>query len=160
MPVTDELRTAVAAVFRQKGRGRLPEKEFVYHVSMRLRWFEPEDAQRLLQSGLDAGLLVMKDGEVVPAFDPVSVEVPMDFVPTSGVLRTSPHEEDLIRSILDALAKASGETARAILAEVNAVQDRLGCDVEVAALIVARERGHDISQFLPRLDALLLSRVP
>lgn len=158
--MAEELRLTLAALFQQKGRDRVAEKDFVYHVSMRLRWFEPGDAQKLLQAGLDVGLLAMRDGEVGPTFDPASVEVPIGFAPSRGVLKASAPQEDLLRSVLDTIATSSGETPRTILSEVNAVQDRLGCDIEVAAFVVARERGCDISRLLPRLDALLLSRVP
>src|SRR3989441_11397846 len=53
----DELRDAIALLFKRKGRDELSEREFVLSASMDLRWFPPRDAQRLLQLGLETKLL-------------------------------------------------------------------------------------------------------
>ena len=40
----DELRDAIALLFKRKGRDELSEREFVLSASMDLRWFPPRDA--------------------------------------------------------------------------------------------------------------------
>src|SRR2546426_1122253 len=72
----DELRDAIALLFKRKGRDELSEREFVLSASMDLRWFPPRDAQRLLQLGLETKLLESQSGTIRPAFDVSAVEVP------------------------------------------------------------------------------------
>ena len=47
---TDELRDAIALLFKRKGRDELSEREFVLSASMDMHWFPPRDAQRLLRT--------------------------------------------------------------------------------------------------------------
>src|SRR6266436_4863855 len=77
----DELRDAIALLFKRKGRDELSEREFVLSASMDLRWFPPRDAQRLLQIGLETKLLESHEGTIRPGFDVSSVDVPRDSVP-------------------------------------------------------------------------------
>ena len=62
----EELRDAIALLFKRKGRDELSEREFVLSASMDLRWFPPRDAQRLLQIGLETKLLESRDGTIRP----------------------------------------------------------------------------------------------
>src|SRR5437016_13228704 len=82
----DELRDAIALLFKRKGRDELSEREFVLSASMDMHWFPPRDAQRLLQLGLETKLLESQGGAIRPAFDVSAVEVPRDYVPTSAIL--------------------------------------------------------------------------
>ena len=65
----DELRDAIALLFKRKGRDELSEREFVLSASMDLRWFPPRDAQRLLQLGIESKLLESREGTIRPAFE-------------------------------------------------------------------------------------------
>ena len=152
----DELRSAIVVLFTRKGKGELSEKEFVLSASMDLRWFPPKDAQRLLQLGIETGLLESKAGAIRPTFDVSAVDVPRDFAPAASVFQTpTPVAEDLFVAIVDAIAAHSGSERRAVIASVNAVQERLDVDVEVAALVAARKAGLDVTRFVPKVRARL-----
>ncbi len=152
----DELRYAIALLFRRKGRDELTEREFVLSASMDLRWFPPRDAQRLLQLGLETDLLASHGGNIRPAFPIDSVDVPRDFVPTSKILEVAtPASEDVFLRIVDALVAHTKSDRRTVIATVNAVQERLDVDVEVAALVAARQAGLDVSPYLGAVKARL-----
>ncbi len=152
----DELRYAIALLFRRKGRDELTEREFVLSASMDLRWFPPRDAQRLLQLGLETKLLESHGGNIRPAFAIDSVEVPRDFVPTAKILEVAtPVAEDAFLRLVDAIAAKTKSDRRAAIATVNAVQERLDVDVEVAALVAARQAGIDVAPFLGPVKAHL-----
>lgn len=152
----EELRDAIALLFKRKGRDELSEREFVLSASMDLRWFPPRDAQRLLQIGLDSKLLESRDGTIRPAFDVSAVEVPRDYVPTTAILSTpTPVEEDLFVRIVDAIATKTGMDRKAVIRRVNEVQEKMDVEVEVAALIAAHETGLDTKPFLPAVKARL-----
>lgn len=152
----DELRDAIALLFKRKGRDELSEREFVLSASMDLRWFPPRDAQRLLQLGLETKLLESRQGSIRPAFDVTTVEVPRDYVPTAAILETpTPAGEDLFLRIVDAIAKHTGSDRKTAIALVNAVQERLDLEVEVAALVAAYQAGVDVAPFLGPVKARL-----
>lgn len=145
----EDLRKAIAVLFRRKGRDELSEKEFVLSASMDLRWFPPRDAQRLLQVGLDSKLLELREGVVRPTFDASTVDVPREFAPSAEILQVpTPAKENLFVRIVDAISTATRADRRSVIASVNAIQERMDVDVEVAALIAARRAGLDIGPFL------------
>src|SRR3990172_5256847 len=161
----DDLRNAIALLFRRKGRDELSEKEFVLSASMDLRWFPPRDAQRLLQRGLDANLLASDAGVIRPTFDVAAVDVPRDCAPGKSALHQPPHPPPapapppgpgaLFVRIVDAIAGRSGSDRRSVISSVNAVQERMDVELEVAALIAAHRAGVDISPFLREVERRL-----
>ena len=152
----DELRYAIALLFKRKGRDELTEREFVLSASMDLRWFPPRDAQRLLQLGLDTNLLESHGGNIRPAFPIDTVDVPRDFVPTAKTLEVAtPASEDVFLRIVDAIVAHTKSDRRSVIAAVNAVQERMDVDVEVAALVAARQSGLDVAPFLGPVKAHL-----
>jgi len=152
----EELRNAIALLFKRKGRDSLSEREFVLSASMDLRWFPPRDAQRLLQVGLETKLLESRDGTIRPVFDVSAVEVPRYYVPTTAILAMpTPVEEDLFLRVVDAIAAMTGMDRKAVIRRVNEVQEKMDVEVEVAALIAARQAGVDVAPFLPAVRARL-----
>jgi len=152
----DELRDAIALLFKRKGRDELSEREFVLSASMDLRWFPPRDAQRLLQLGLETKLLESQSGTIRPAFDVSAVEVPRDYVPTSAILDLpTPASEDVFLRIVDAITAKTHTDRKSVIASVNAVQEKLDVEVEVAALVAAHQMGVDVTPFLPAVKSRL-----
>src|SRR5947208_3733149 len=141
----EELRDAIALLFKRKGRDELSERECVLSASMDLRWFPPRDAQRLLQIGLETKLLESHDGTIRPGFDVSKVEVPRDYVPTTAILSTpTPAEEDLFVRIVDGIAAKTGMDRKAVIRRRNEVQEKMNVEVEAAALIEERQSGGDV----------------
>src|SRR6266849_5986503 len=139
----DELRDAIALLFKRKGRDELSEREFVLSASMDLHWFPPRDAQRLLQLGLETKLLESQGGAIRPAFDVSSIEVP------------TPASEDVFLRIVDAIETTTRTDRKSVIASVNAVQAKLDVEVEVAALVAAHQVGVDVTPFLPAVKGRL-----
>lgn len=152
----DDLRNAIALLFRRKGSDEMSEREFVLSASMDLRWFPPRDAQRMLQLAVDQDLLRSAGGILRPAFNLDAVDVPRDFVPTAKILDVAaPASEQAFVAIVDALASATRSDRRTVIASINAIQEKMDVDVEVAALVAAYRAGLDVGRFLPSVAARL-----
>lgn len=152
----DGLQNAIALLFRRKGREELSEKEFVLSASMDLRWFPPKDAQRLLQRGLEANLLESRAGVIRPTFDVNAVDVPRDFTPTVEVLEApTAKSEELFLGIVDTIVAHTKSDRRTVIASINAIQERMDIEVEVAALVAAHKSGIDVRPFLEAVAARL-----
>jgi hypothetical protein len=139
------LRTAVAAPFRQQGRDRMGESEFVVALSLDRDWFSPDQAKRLLAVAASEGLVERADGEVRVRFDPESVTVPEGFTPEESVLRQRSTFERLLDAIVDA-----GTAKQAAVADINALQADLGVTVEAAAIVYARRADLDVAEVADR----------
>jgi hypothetical protein len=158
MTGADDLRDAIAVLFRRKGRAELSEKEFVLSASMDFRWFPPKDAQRLLQRGLESGLVRSEAGVIRPTFDVESIETPREFSPSPGILEEPPAPLNTFLRIVDAIVDRTHEDRRAVIAAINAIQERMEIDLEVAALVAARKAGLDIRGFVGSVEKRLVAR--
>jgi hypothetical protein len=153
----EELMTCLALVFKRKGKSVLAEKELVFSVSMDYRWFTPKEAQRLLEIGLKNGLLTRTDGLIKPTFDYKKVEIPINFRPSKRVLEEVREEPSLFSTILNRIAIA-GIPRREAVAKINKIQEKLGVDVEVAALAYAKEAGVNIDDLFDEVWKEVASR--
>lgn len=153
----EELRRAVAILFRRKGKSSMTEKDFIMAASMDLRWFPPKDAQRLVQSALKAGLIRSEEGHLTPTFDTNLTEVPLDFRPSPQALKAESTKRDIFLEIVSRIASASGRPEREVVAEANATQEGLGVRVEVAALIVGARHGVDLTEFYRNVEEDILT---
>jgi len=133
------LERAVATPFRDRGRGRLGEGEFVVALSLDRDWFTPDQAKRLVDVAAGRGLLEREDDDLVAAFDPADVSVPEGFVPDESVLR----EQSTFERVLDALV-SEGVEKQAAVAAINERQRELGVTIEAAAVLYARRQGVDV----------------
>jgi len=146
----DDLRMTAAAFFRNRGKNVVTDREFTMTVSLDLRWMNPVDAEKLLSLLSDHGH-VKRDGEYVrPAFDVHATDVPLGFKPSADILnRTRPKrapEGDLLSELIGR-AESAGIKRKDFIVSVNALQKRMNVDIEVAALIMLRENGTDISGY-------------
>jgi hypothetical protein len=148
----------LALLFKRKGKNILSEMEFVFSACMDFRWFSPKEAQALLEMGIKRGLLERTDGMVKPAFDYKTIEIPVNYRPCKDLLKEVEPDVSLFSIILDEMAKASGQKKRDLVAKVNRAQDRLGVDIEVAALSLAKEMGIDVAPYVERAKREIMAR--
>ncbi|MFC7199006.1 DUF2240 family protein [Halospeciosus flavus] len=133
------LRTAVAAPFKQQGKARIGEHEFVVSLSLERDWLAPDEAKQLVDVAADEGLVTRDDGDLVADFDVESVEIPEGFTPDESVLR----ERSAFEQVVDALASAGHERQTAV-ASVNELQADLGLTADAAAVVYARREGVEV----------------
>ncbi|MDD1747972.1 MAG: DUF2240 family protein [Methanomassiliicoccales archaeon] len=153
-----DLETCLALLFKRKGKNILSEREFVFAASMDFRWFSPKEAQVLLEMGVKRGLLERTDGMVKPSFDYRTIEIPVNYRPCKDLLKEVEPDVSLFSLMLDDMARASGQKKRDLVAKVNRLQDRLGVDIEVAALALAKDMGLDVAPYVERVRKEILAR--
>jgi hypothetical protein len=135
------LEATVAVPFRQEGRDRLGDGEFVVALSLDRDWFSPDQAKRVVDVAVGRGLLDREDGKLVAQFDPEDVTIPEEFVPDADVLR----EQSAFEQVLEKLTTAGVEKQEAV-AGINVLQRELGLTIEAAAVVYARRRDVDVGE--------------
>jgi hypothetical protein len=143
-----ELETAIAQIFRRKGKAALAEKDFVFAASLDFGWFGPKDAQKLLELGLESELLAMENGMVKPTFDYKALEISKGFAPTTELFQTTAQPKGIFLKIVESISRKTDLPAKDLISQINQTQDRMGVEVEVAALIVARNYEVDVSEYM------------
>ncbi|GAA0646970.1 DUF2240 family protein [Salarchaeum japonicum] len=133
------LRVTVAAPFKQRGKARIGEHEFVVALSLDRDWLSPDQAKRVIDIATGEGLVSRDDGDLIADFDLDSVEVPEEFSPDESVFR----ERSAFERAVEAL-EAEGMEKQAVVAGVNELQQELGITADAAAVVYARREGVDV----------------
>ena len=152
-----ELETCLGVLFKRKGKNVMTETEFMLTVSFDYRWFTPKEAQTLLDISVKRGLLVRTEEYLKPGFDISEVDAPLSFRPSKDVLRGEADEISLFAQLIQVISDR-GLKKRDAVARVNRTQERLGVDVEVAALLVAKDLGADVGPYLEPVMKEILAR--
>ncbi|HHT75149.1 MAG: DUF2240 family protein [Methanomassiliicoccaceae archaeon] len=153
-----ELETCLAVLYKRKGKNVLTEAEFQFAVSLDFRWFTPQEAQRLMDLAIKRGLLVRNDMYLSPSFDYKDIDAPLSFRPSHDVLSEEKEEPNLFARLVGLIASKGGLKKREAVARINKMQERLGVDVEVAALVIASDLGEDVSDLVGPVREEILSR--
>jgi hypothetical protein len=162
----DELRTAVAYIFRKKNVEKLSETEFILTVSMDLHWFTPVDAKKFVDVAVENGVLKRDANILTPCFDTNLCFVPISFTPAHTILDLKPAQktpvkqkvEDLFSKIVEKLVKSTGSDVQDIIAKINRAKDKYDVEIEVAALLVGMEHNISMAEYLPALEAEITDR--
>lgn len=140
----DDFLYVVAAPFKQHAVSSISIRDFEFALSFGLKWMSPENASKVRDTALSLRLLEIKEDKLIPTFDPGKVEIPRGFRPSDEIFQERP----LIEQIMAMISACSGMDNRNVAALISGKQESLGdmVYIEVAALIVAREIGCDISK--------------
>lgn len=150
----EELKNVVSAPFKKNLATFLPEKDFEFSLAFDLKWFSPKTASEVKARALEAGLLSLKDGVIIPCFDVDSVRLPHAFKPPENFLelkekpeksgKASHHKEEIsFEQILDFISADTGINKQRLVSEINSMQDQLSylVDIRIVAIIVAKKFG-------------------
>ena len=133
------LKDAIASAFRSKGKSTMKRNELIMTLSYDLCMFSPEEAKRIVNLALEEGLLV-GDEELSPTFDL--------------------EEKDVFDRIVESIEEKTGKSKGEIIAMINRRQEELGnlLSVEVVALLIAKEFGVDISNYIEEVERKVLNQ--
>ena len=151
----EQLKQLVAYIFKRKGKEVMNEQEFIFSVSMDLHWFPPEDCKKLLSTCIQADILVKELSSLKPNFDFKNFPLPIDFKPSKDILE---YKRDLFLEIVTEIEKNTNLEKRAIIAEINKLQNGLNIEVEVAALLFAKKNNIDVLRYIPDVERAVSER--
>jgi hypothetical protein len=164
----EELRRVVSAPFKKNLTTSLPEKDFEFSLAFDLKWFSPKIASEVKGRAIEAGMLSLKDGALVPCFDVENVRLPHAFKPPENFLELKEkpgnssagrHREEIsFEQILDFVSADTGINRQRLVSEVNSMQDRLSylVDIRIVALIVAKKLGCNIEGVFGKVSRAVL----
>ena len=71
------LQQTLASLYKRKGKDIINSKDLELLASMELRWFEPGDAKKLIETAVSLGLLKETTDGLKPTFEFESMEIPL-----------------------------------------------------------------------------------
>lgn len=164
----DELNICLAALFLNKGKDVLTAKEFTMYVSLDLRWMPIKDADALMKVLIKKGLMSKTGDLLKPLIDTSIVDVPVAYRPSEGLIKRlrddtpeppaakkSDGSSNLL-SLLIGEALKSGMEKGAFVSECNKISKKMDVSMEVAAMIILKERGADVAPFFDSVRSYVL----
>jgi len=128
----------VATPFKKRDKKSLKISDFVFALSLDLKWGPPDKVRALLQEAADEGLVRIEGDYVHAAFGDTQAEVPVGFRPSK--------EEDIFEKGVRLIVSATGMGRKEVISMVNERQDSLQglVNLNAVVLLVAREMGIDV----------------
>ena len=141
------LKQVISYVFRKKG-GTISISEFVFALSLDLKWFSPDQAESVLKTAENEGLVQITGDMVEPLLDPNSVEIPIDFKPDQSIFAEKA-AETIFDQVIDRLQSTGAMGRSEIVRIINEKQNDLGIvETDATALLVARMHGIDVTDLI------------
>ena len=160
----------MAALFLNKGKNIITVKEFTMYVSLDLRWMQTKDADALMRALIEKGLMAKTGDYLKPAIDTATIDVPVAYRPSEELIATlksnkpklaaakrSSDAPDLLPMLISQ-ALNSGMEKGAFVSECNKISKKMDIDMEVATLMILREKGMNITHYISDVRAAVLSR--
>ncbi len=157
-----------AAFFRNKGKEVITAKEFTMGVSLDFRWMPVKEANALITLLIDNKILEKNGDYLKPLIDITEIDVPVAYRPSAEFLETVTaaigKKPEPVKEIVESApllpdllseAEKSGLKKGPFIAECNGLVKSLNIDMEIAALIVLRDHGADISPYIERAYSML-----
>jgi len=142
----------IATPFKKRGKSSLKISDFIFALSLDLKWGPPEKVRALLREAEAEGMVKMEGDMVVAAFDAAAVAVPLGFKPST--------EEGILDQAIRLITSHTGMSRKEVIALANEKQDALKKLVELDAvvLLIAKEMGIDVSELAASAYQNLLAR--
>jgi hypothetical protein len=143
----------VATPFKKRGKRSLKISDFIFALSLDLKWGPPEKVRALLREAEAEGM-IRTDGDMVHAdLEMEKVEIPVGFKPST--------EEGILDRGIRLIISKTGMSRKEVIALANEKQDSLQrlVDLDAVILLVARELGMDVSALAAEAYDNLLARM-
>ena len=127
------IRKAIEQAFKSKGVDSMSKKDLIYTLSFDLNLFSFEEAKKVVEQAEQKGIVKEQNGELKL-------------------------NENVFDRIVRAIAEKTGKDVKDVLALINEKHNKLKTlAIEVVALIVAKEHGIDITEFIDDVEKVVLN---
>jgi hypothetical protein len=153
------LKQTLISLFNRKGKDAIPKNEIELLLSLELRWFEPNEARKLIDFSLEMGLLKEEESKMVLTFDINSVKIPFGFKPPKELPSMLEQEhESLFMKMVNHICLNTNLELSQVIAEINAKQEKLHDYLlpEAVAVLYASELDIDVEMYLPLVKNRIL----
>lgn len=127
--------------------------DFIFALSLDLKWGPPEKVRALLREAEAEGLVLIADDMVHSSIDMGKMEIPLGFKPIS--------EEGVLEKGIRLIISHTGLSKKETIALANEKQESLEglVDLEAVVLLVAREQGLDVSSLAAEAYQNLINKI-
>ncbi|WP_075056921.1 DUF2240 family protein [Thermogymnomonas acidicola] len=124
------------------------QQDFVNVLSFKRALLSPDDVRRFVSESVREGLLVERDGRLLPNFSTGGVIVPLDFSVKPEELFATSTDRPLVDRLLDEAVASGKFTKRQAIERAKQVQGNLKyVSFEMALMAALSDEGIDVRQY-------------
>jgi hypothetical protein len=154
-----EAKIIIAFLFNRSGKTELKEFELYLPLSMELGWLSTKESQEFVKYAIKQGLLVRKEGMVLPSFSLENIAIPVGFTPSKRLFSEEKGypQESVIDSVITRICTQTNQSRTRILEEISQEEKEKHLLPEIAALYIARRYGVDTREWHDAIEIKLLT---
>jgi hypothetical protein len=143
----------IAMPFKKRGKNSMKISDFIFALSLDLKWGPPERVRALLREAEAEGLVRIEEDMVHASADTGMMEIPLGFKPSS--------EEGVLEKGIRLIVSHTGLSKKEAIALANEKQESLKglVDLEAVVLLVAREQGLDVGALAAEAYQNLIDKI-
>lgn len=154
-----EAKIVLAFLFNRSGKTLLSEAELYLPLSMELGWFSTKEAQQFVRYVVKRELVVRKEGMLTPNFPVDSVKIPIGFTPSKKTFNDTADAgegKNCVEEIITLISEYTYQEKTRVAEEIKKEEEEKNLFAEVAALLVARRQGVDVSEWYPFIEKFFM----
>lgn len=149
------LKSAVAAIFKRKGKKYVTEEEFIFAASMELRWFPPVKASIFMKNAKKYGLLAATKEGLTPTFRLEDADL-SQVISSPQEVADETESPNPVATIVELVSQRTGQPKSEVLSRINRLKRELNLETQASAVLVASQSGLDVTQLAKNaLDELI-----
>ncbi len=150
----DAARKLIAVtVFYSKKNTDLTAQDFVNSISFKRNLLPPDSVKKFIEKAVLEGLLVEKNGKLIPNFSTSGIIVPLDFTVKEDELFAQSKDKPIIDRILDAATASGKMTKKEAIARAHKLMETTKfMNFQTTLLAIMLDSDINISDFLKEIE--------
>lgn len=151
----DDLKILFAFLFNKKG-DKIKEEDVFNVLSFEMGWMTPKECKKIIEKGLEKNYIKIEENLIKPDFDYREVEIPLGFKFDES--KAKEYEKDIISRIVSIIEKSLNIGSKKIIEEIEELGKNMEIYPEVAAILYAKRKGIEISDFMEEIKKMIFSK--
>ncbi len=151
--MVEEIRKILLYLRRATGKWEFKESEIINLLSMKTRFFTPDQTKEFINIALDQKCLKYENEIYKITCSLSSIDLPIDYRPDFSSLKTQSTEEDIFIEAINYMLENLKMSKKEVLMEINRIKEKNPLiSSQVAALLLAKTKGLNIDKFLDKIS--------
>ncbi len=149
--MVEEIRKILLYLKRATGKWEFKESELINLLSIRTRFFTPEQTKEFIKIAINQKCLKYENDLYTITCSLSSINLPIDYKPDYEKMKEEISEEDIFIDLINYIIEYGKMNKKEVLMEINKIRENNPIiSSEVAALLLAKTKGLNIDKFLDK----------
>lgn len=151
--MVEEIRKILLYLRRATGKWEFKESEIINMLSIRSRFFTPDQTKEFINIALEQKCLKYENEVYTITCSLSTIDLPIDYRPDFSSLKDQISEEDIFIEAINYIIENLKMSKKEVLMEINRIKEKNPLiSSQVAVLVLAKTKGLNIDKFLNKMQ--------